>query len=216
MGNNAGVGAAFAEIGKSIKKYGDIMAERQKIMALILSNQLSAQQNWFYKQQEMEKEHQNRIREKTTLNPLETQQLEYQKKLGEQTIPTTQSQPEVRMGTKGYEVNYPTTQERIIDKVVATGVESLRPGELAIYNGVIKRRIPTNANYDPSMTQKVINNIKTEEDYDEIIKNSKQYEKAGVNVAEVIKTHLSNPMVRNNPGLLSKIGSFFKSLLLGQ
>jgi len=80
MGNNAGVGAAFADIGKSIKKYGDIMAERQKIMAMILSNQLTAQNNWFYKQREMEQESQNRLIERTTLNPAEQFQLEEQKR----------------------------------------------------------------------------------------------------------------------------------------
>ena len=269
MGNNPGAGGALTDTGKSIRKYGDIMAERQKIMAMILSNQLSAQQNWFYKQQEMNQQHKNRLTEKNTLDPLQQQQLEYQNKLMEQmdnqgqgqqspmtqqtNVMTEQPRPQVRMGAKGAEVNYPnpkdwifqriqekeakgfqlskqeqkykdkylgfkekTIQDDIINQITERGLESLNANQLEIYNNVIKKRSTGGKEYDPDLTQKVSANIRTPEDYDEIIKNAKQYEKAGVDITEVISAQFNNPMVRNNPGLGKKLKDFFKTLLLGQ
>jgi hypothetical protein len=67
--------------------------------------------------------------------------------------------------------------------------------------------------FSADLTNKVISNIKTTDDFDEILKNKSDYEKAGVDVSKVIKQHLSNPLVKQNPSLWQRLIDF---LLVGK
>jgi hypothetical protein len=60
--------AAMDSVKNSIKEWGDIQADRQKIMASITMNEIQAKQNMFYKQQE-----------KQMLDPLQQQELQNKK-----------------------------------------------------------------------------------------------------------------------------------------
>lgn len=63
-----------------------------------------------------------------------------------------------------------------------------------------KRPIP-----DPAITATVKQNIKTVEDIDELLKNRKDYEDAGVDVISILKEYIkTNP----DPGILDKIKRF--------
>lgn len=60
--------------------------------------------------------------------------------------------------------------------------------------------------YDPAITATVKQNIKTKDDIDELLKNRKDYEDAGVDVMNILREYLiTNP----DPGILNRIKNFF-------
>lgn len=73
--------------------------------------------------------------------------------------------------------------------------------------GKIKEEKPTN--YSSETTQKVISNIKTEDDFNDLLKNKAAYKEAGVDIGEVVKSFINNPQIKqSNPSLFKKIMSF--------
>lgn len=63
-------------------------------------------------------------------------------------------------------------------------------------------------NYDQALTQKVISNIQTEDDFKELMKNKTAYEKAGIDMGTVIKAHINSPFVKKNPNLWQMLTNF--------
>ena len=61
--------------------------------------------------------------------------------------------------------------------------------------------------YDPATTQTVQKNVKTPEDIDELLKNRKDYEDAGVDVVGILKEFINSG--KADPGMLQKIMRFF-------
>ena len=61
--------------------------------------------------------------------------------------------------------------------------------------------------FDPATTQNVQKNIKTPEDIDELLKDRKDYEDAGVDVVGILKEFINNG--KADPGMLQKIMQFF-------
>lgn len=97
---------------KGLEQYGEIMGEKTKLQGQVLSNQIKAEQNWFYK-----------MKEKDYQSP-------YQKQLGEsfkqqQTgggAPaadpfSAQVQPQIRQGETGYKTHYPPQKEFIYNQI---------------------------------------------------------------------------------------------------
>jgi hypothetical protein len=61
--------------------------------------------------------------------------------------------------------------------------------------------------YDPAMTAKVQQNIKTPEDIEELLDNQKDYEDAGVDVTSVLRNYINSGMAE--PSVMQKIMAFF-------
>jgi len=70
---------------------------------------------------------------------------------------------------------------------------------------VFQPKVKEAVSYDPALTQKVIGNIKTQEDLNELLKNKSAYKEAGVEIATVIKSVFNTPIGQKNKGILQKI-----------
>jgi len=73
---------------------------------------------------------------------------------------------------------------------------------------VFKPKGTEKVSYNPALTQKVIGNIKSQEDLNELLKNKSAYKEAGVDISEVIKSVLNTPVGKKNKGILQKLASW--------
>ena len=156
----------FKQVNEQIKSWGDIQAERQKIQASILTNQIKEQQNLFYK-----------VQEKMRLDPMQQQQLDYQKKLGSQYDQQQQpagsvgastldelSQPRVSMGTNGYQVQQPDKAVFMIGylkKKIDAGKAD--EADKAMYDGLMQKKFGSE-NVDKSIENKILQGTATPEE----------------------------------------------------
>lgn len=93
------------------------------------------------------------------------------------------------------------TEEQVKRDVMGLSVET--PAEkLAAEQVKEQKKQPV---YDPATTATVKQNIRTAEDIDELLKNRKDYEDAGVDVISILKEYL---MTNPEPGIIDKIKSF--------
>jgi hypothetical protein len=75
------------------------------------------------------------------------------------------------------------------------------------YLGLPQAKEDEQKTYDPTTTETVKQNLKTSEDLDELLKNRKDYEDAGVDVIGILKGYLNAP--QPDPGILQRIKKFF-------
>lgn len=105
-------------ITKTIKDYGTIQGERTKLMSDLAANQLKARSNFFWKLKEQQASPQHQYQQ--TLR----KRFEEKPQGGAMQAPQTdvfagEVRPQVRMGSKGYEMHYPAVKEQIYARIQA-------------------------------------------------------------------------------------------------
>ncbi len=189
---------------KQVTDYGKLQGERSRIQSELLSNQIKGSQNWFWK-----------MKEKNYQTPYQKnlgEQFQRQGQGGGGEIKPFEEtpQPRVVQGAKGYGVKTPQPKEYIYQRIQEkrkrkmTLTKSERQfeekylgikgrGDPAYFNQA-KQRAPgyfsTAYSDDPKKkedTLKVISNIQTMDDIQELRDNQTEYENAGVDVTAILE-----------------------------
>jgi len=111
------------------------------------------------------------------------------KKFFIQSLMGTQNKSDLTSIPEGYQVGYDKVGKAILEKTPKPSLTTRTPPDI-------------------DLTNKVMGNIKTEDDLKELLKNKTAYKEAGVNVGAVLKNYLTHPIVQKNPTLLQKIKNF--------
>jgi len=198
-------------ITKAITDFGNIMSQGTKLKSQMLANTIKAKQNVLYKQ--MEQESQNKM-------ILQNFKQMYENSPGEFEF----EKPKLRQGGQGeLEIYQPQPRDlefsikynqRRIQMKQKSGMPLNEQEQRFFEKYPLEQK--DQFSYDDELTQRVIGKIKTDEDFNEIIDKSKEYEKAGVNVKAIIQNFYNNPeLQKSNPTIWNKLGGWLKNLATG-
>lgn len=200
-------------IAKSITDYSNIQAEKAKIQGQIAVNRIKQSDNLIYKIQE-----QKAMRDENIAFAKQMQGVFGGGQDGQQDEVTA---PKMGFGTDMQPTfSQPSTADKTfaikqgwarVEAKQARGME-LSPAETNFMEKYPKSMLggTQGKSFVPNeeVTQKVIKNIKSSEDLQDLLKNKEAYKEAGVDIGAVIKAHLDT--AKKDPGIWENIMKFFQ------